>query len=255
MVHLTLDGKTVGAEAGEPLLEVARRQGKEIPTLCHHPALEPYGACRLCIVEVERRSSRKIVTSCNFPAEDGLTVWTDSPRVMNNRRLILELLLARCPGVEAIERLAKVYGSDGSRFRKSAEKCILCGLCVRVCEEVIGVSAISFAGRGVDRRVVTPFEQSSSECIGCGACAAVCPTGAISIEEVALARRVNPFATEVEMARCARCGAPVGPSRQIAFIRKKLNLPEEILGVCAACRRKEYGKKLLSVSEAVRRKT
>jgi len=183
MVRLKIDGQQYEAEAGQTILEVARRAGIQIPTLCYHPALEPYGACRLCTVEIRwgRRSS--LETACTYPVRDGIEVETMSPAVIQTRRMILELLLARCPNVPVIQELALEYGIRESRFPTDNpdEDCIMCGLCVRVCNELVGAGAINFADRGINRVVGPPFLQKTRDCIGCGACTIVCPTGAIRI--------------------------------------------------------------------------
>jgi heterodisulfide reductase subunit A len=185
IVSLTIDGKKVEVERGTPILKAARSLGIEIPTLCYWEFVEPYGACRLCVVEVIKGKRRRLVTACNYPAEDGLEVLTDTDKVRRDRRMVLELLLARTPNVPLIRELAREYGVEEPRFAapRPEEKCILCGLCVRVCEELVGASAIGFAGRGVEREVTTPFEVESEACIACGACAYVCPTGAVTMED------------------------------------------------------------------------
>lgn len=111
-----------------------------------------------------------------------MEVFTDTPRVRQIRRMILELLLARCPEVPMIRTMAKQMGIESPMFKKrEANECILCGLCVRFCEEVVGVGAIGLANRGIDREVATPFKVASDTCIGCGACSYICPTGCIEM--------------------------------------------------------------------------
>ena len=182
-MKITIDGKEVDAEPGQTILEVARINGIHIPTLCYHPALKPFGACRLCSVEIERHGRKRVVTACNYPVEDGLEVRTDSPEIIETRKMLIELLLARCPEEKRIQELAREYGvaEPRSRFTLEDEHCILCGLCARVCEELVGVSAINFISRGVERKVGTPYEELSDDCIGCGSCALVCPTEAIRL--------------------------------------------------------------------------
>ena len=182
MVTLTIDGRIVHVEHETPIIEAARKLGIHIPTLCHHEALKPYGACRLCTVEVIKNKWSKLVTSCNYPAENGLEILTASDRVKRTRRMLMEFFLARCPNAPAIRELAEKMGLRMSRLkRKEDERCILCGLWVRVCEEMVGVSAISFANRGTEREVNTPFGVDSDVCIGCGACTYICPTGCIEM--------------------------------------------------------------------------
>ncbi|HEY92998.1 MAG TPA: 4Fe-4S binding protein [Dehalococcoidia bacterium] len=186
-ITLQIDGREVKAEEGKTILDMAKSLGIDIPTLCYHPALSPFGACRLCSVEIISRGRSRIVTSCNYPVEEGLVVNTKSPDVIELRKMLVELMLARCPNVKIIQDLAKEYGVEKPRFKLEDEKCILCGLCTRICDERIGVSAINFIGRGVDRKVETPFQGTLDidldVCLCCGACASVCPTDAIELED------------------------------------------------------------------------
>ena len=181
-VTLTIDGQIIHVERHTPILEAAKRLEIFIPTLCYHEALEPYGSCRLCMVEVIQKKRSRLVTSCNYPAEEGLEVLTASDRVRRTRKMVMELLLARCPDVPGIRRLAEKLGVKTSPFKKKEDqRCILCGLCVRVCEEMVGVSAIGFVNRGTEREVNTPFGINSDVCIGCGSCTYICPTGCIEM--------------------------------------------------------------------------
>lgn len=194
MIEFVLNGKSVSARERRPLIEVAEECGIEIPTLCHHEALTPYGACRLCTVEMERRGRKRFVTACNFPVEEGIKVETDSPAVRKIRALIIESLLARCPQVERLKRLAREYGVDEpTRFAigDATDRCILCGLCIRVCSEVVGADAIGFSGRGIEREVTDPFLADTGLCIACGACSYVCPTDAIHKEEETLSQLIK----------------------------------------------------------------
>ena len=183
MIRFTIDGQPFEAIEEQTILEVARRAGIKIPTLCYHPALEPYGACRLCTVEVRWGRRTSLETACTYPVREGIEVLTMSDAVISARRMILELMLARCPNVPVIQDLAREYGIEKSRFRSEDpdENCILCGLCVRVCNELVGTGAINFSNRGITRVVGPPFLEEIDTCIGCGACAIVCPTGAIQI--------------------------------------------------------------------------
>jgi NADH dehydrogenase/NADH:ubiquinone oxidoreductase subunit G len=175
MVNLIIDGVKVQAEEDSTILGVARFYGINIPTLCYHEELTPYGACRLCIVEVKDGRRTRLVASCLYPVREGIEVKTHSERVMNGRKLILELLLARCPNSKNLQDLASQMGLEHVRFKMENEDCILCGLCVRMCAEQMGSGAIGFAGRGQKREVVTPFRTASDICRNCGACMYICP--------------------------------------------------------------------------------
>ena len=181
-ISLEIDGQKVVAREGMTILEVARDMGIEVPTLCHHEALSPYGACRLCTVEIERNGSTRMVTSCNYMAADGLVVRTNSPKVRKLRKGILELLLPVAP-CRAIQELAEEYGAQRSRFvADEATYCVLCGLCVRYCAEVRQVHAIGFVGRGTERRVAFFPEIAQQECMSCRECFGLCPTGKLAAE-------------------------------------------------------------------------
>jgi len=180
-IQFTLDGRPVKAREGWTVLDTAREYGVDIPTLCHHPAVEPSGACRMCVVEAREGNWSKVVVSCMYPPYEGVEILTDSPRVLNVRRWVLEMLLAKAPASAAIRALARRYGVNSSRFRVEdpTEECILCGLCVRICEEVVGVQALSFGGRGTAKHIATPYMIPNASCVACGTCLMVCPTGAM----------------------------------------------------------------------------
>jgi heterodisulfide reductase subunit A len=178
MVHLTINNKPVEVEGGSTLLQAIEKAGDKVPTLCHHKALTPYGACRLCIVEVHApERAPAIQASCSFPALEGITVFTHSERVLSARRIVAELLLARCPEAEVIQRTASELGVREPRIRKKHDDCIYCGLCVRVCRERMGRSAIGFSGRGPRKKLEPPFGKHNPICWTCGACNFFCPTG------------------------------------------------------------------------------
>lgn len=175
MIQIVINGLAVSVEEGTTLLEAARFLGFPIPTLCHKEGLSPYGACRLCVVEIGEGPRARLVSSCTYPAEPDLVVRTASSRVMRARRMIIELLLASCPQSKVIQDIASAHGVNRQRFRQEHEDCILCGLCVRMCEEQMMAKAIGFRGRGEHRTIGTPFDARSEQCRLCGACMHVCP--------------------------------------------------------------------------------
>jgi len=164
MIKLNINGLEVEVEKGTTLLEAAKFLGFPIPTLCHMEGLSPYGACRLCVVEIGEGPRAKLVTSCTYPAEEGLKVRTASSRVVKARKMILELLLASCPQSKIIQDLASEHNIRQQRFRQEYEDCILCGLCVRMCEEQMMAKAIGFRGRGENRSIGTPFKLKPPMC-------------------------------------------------------------------------------------------
>ncbi|NQT83360.1 FAD-dependent oxidoreductase, partial [bacterium] len=195
VVSLTIDGQKVEVEEGATLLEAAQKAGIKIPTLCHHQALRPYGSCRVCLVEIEKEGGSIIQASCTYPAQEGQVVRTNTERVLKDRKIMLELLLARSPDSEEVQRVAAECGVSETRFKKKNEDCILCGRCVRMCDERMGRWAISFVGRGSRREVQPPFGAPTEICQVCGACAYICPTGRIDLSEVAT-REPRPIPDE-----------------------------------------------------------
>ena len=204
MVTLNMNGRDVSVAKGATILDAARNAGDHIPTLCHIKGLLPSGACRMCVVEVEGRPG--LIPSCSYPAEQGMKIRTSSPRVMNARRTIAELLLASHPfdcltcsknGHCELQTLSSELNMEQVTFRgatrhhapdfsspsiiRTPDKCILCGRCVRVCEEIQGVAAIDFTKRGFDTIVLPAFNADLSEttCVTCGQCVLACPTGAL----------------------------------------------------------------------------
>jgi len=179
-VKLNIDGKEVEAEEGKTILEAARAVGINIPTLCYNEKLAPYGACRFCTVEISKNGRSKLVVSCVYQVEDELLVKTSTPKVIKTRKMLLELMLGSAP---ALKELAKEYGVEKPRFKSEVTQCILCGQCVRYCAEVKGANALTFVGRGVNRRVAFVDEVvAKGVCMDCRQCYGVCPTGKIPRE-------------------------------------------------------------------------
>jgi predicted molibdopterin-dependent oxidoreductase YjgC len=202
MAKVTIDGKTVVVSSDATILEAAKLAGIPIPTLCHHPKLSPFGGCRLCIVEV--KGIPRPVTSCTTPVSEGMEVTTSTPLIEDLRKTVLELILSDHPsdcmvceqaGDCALQELAYDYGIRGNPFagerriyekrdgnpfiERDLEKCIMCGRCVKVCDEVQGVEAIDFGYRGFSSKICTSYE-ADLDCEFCGQCVAVCPTGALT---------------------------------------------------------------------------
>ncbi len=202
MIRLTIDGQVVEVPAGTTVLEAARLMHVDIPTLCYDPRLKPHGACRLCLVEIDGYD--RPIPSCTTPVAESMSVTTVSTRLERLRKSVVELLISDHPndcmlcirtGSCTLQELAYRYNIRGSRYRgamrshhrvddnpfvrREQNKCVLCGLCVRVCDEIQGVEAIGFAGRGFDATICPPFERELS-CEFCGQCISVCPTGALS---------------------------------------------------------------------------
>ncbi len=216
MITLKVDNRTIEANEGETILSALNRHGIHVPTLCHMEELPPTGACRMCVVEQE--DTARLITACSHPVADGMVLSTHSPKVLGARRMIVELLLSSHPddclycsrsGKCDLQQLAEGLGVrrraagepapstpmdvSGPSIIRDPSKCILCGKCVRTCEEIQGVSAIDFVGRGSKATVAPAFDEglNVSSCINCGQCIIVCPTGALSehsyLDEVAAA--------------------------------------------------------------------
>jgi predicted molibdopterin-dependent oxidoreductase YjgC len=207
------------------------------------------------MVEIVRRGWPQLVTACSYPIRDDMVINTESERAVRARTGIMQLLLARAPGNPALADLAKQIGVEGTPFPKVSEAqrdCILCGLCVNVCDQVIGASAISFADRGPTRAVAAPFRAPSEDCIGCGACARVCPVGTIKLRYTEDTVEVSPFKSVVKLRRCVECGAPLTGGIAADRIDAKLDLAEflHITSTCDACKRKATARKVAEIPTA-----
>jgi NADH dehydrogenase/NADH:ubiquinone oxidoreductase subunit G len=204
-VKLTIDDKQISAREGMTILEVAKENGIDIPTLCHIPDLSPTGACRVCVVEVE--GSRTLVGSCHTPITEGMVIYTHSPKVLETRRVIVELLLAShcgscfmCEKANLCEmrKVAADLGVGLPRFQvrkrfypiedvsphiqRDLSKCIMCRRCVRACSEIAKKNVFGIAYRGFDSKIVVDTDQQLDKevCRDCGICIPLCPTGALS---------------------------------------------------------------------------
>ena len=230
MPKLTIDGISFDAPKGWTVLEVAGFLGIKIPTLCYHEGLSPWGGCRLCIVEIGRGDKTKLVTSCTYPAEEGLAVKTATQRVVNARKMILELLIAQCPTSKKLQDLAAEMGLRKVRFKPKWEDCIYCGLCVRMCEEQMMAKAIGFVSKGDKLKIMTPFDKTSKECRRCGGCMYICPTCTLRCEGSA-----------PEDVLCGRCENSIQPTCLDAYDNYMCWMG--LKGDCGTCVQEEPEKK------------
>ncbi len=246
LIELVIDNRKIMVAEGTTILQAAGLLDIRIPTLCHHEELSPSGACRLCIVEISKPSQnpdrRWIDSSCVCPVSEGMDVKTDSPRVIKERKIILELLLSRAPDSRHIRDLASEYGVEKARFKAADQgrsNCILCGLCLRVCNELIKANAIGTAGRGIKKEIVSPFKVAADLCIGCMACVQVCPTGVIKFEIEKNKLKKKDWGVALDMIFCPDCGQPVGTVNQMEQLKQEINITDELLSFCPGCRRRK----------------
>jgi heterodisulfide reductase subunit A-like polyferredoxin len=189
MVKVNIDGKQLEVFEDTSILKAAEKAGIWIPTMCHCDYIEPYGVCRLCSVEVVKGKRSRIVTACNYPVREGMSVRTNSERVKWIRKILMELMFSRWPNVKAVKDMAEQIGVSKPRFEslekdEAEDACILCGMCVNVCKDLVGANVLGFSKMGIEREVVLPFDEASEKCITCGACAYVCPTGHIKLKSL-----------------------------------------------------------------------
>ncbi|HNT57107.1 MAG TPA: 2Fe-2S iron-sulfur cluster-binding protein [Syntrophales bacterium] len=235
MVNIVINGRKRKAKEGQTILEVAQEMKLGIPTLCHHKDLSPFGACRLCAVEVKANGNWQMVTSCNTPVENGMEIVTDSEKVRENRKTVAEMLYYRYPETEAVRELAAKLGVEVFSEKGEEHDCILCGLCVRTCAEIVGVTALNFEDRGPDRDLEEPrIGFNPNACIGCGSCAFVCPTGFVTMEAVDDKRII--WNKVFQMVECSVCGKYFAPEDQLKYISKTTGVPYSKLTTCSNCR-------------------
>jgi aldehyde:ferredoxin oxidoreductase len=185
-IEIIINDTKVSVVKDTPLLEVLRKAKFPVITLCRNKNLTPTGSCRLCVCEIEEGGKRKLVTSCDYPVRREIAVYPDSERAKAHRKVLAEMYLGRWPNVPLIKTIARHCGVQESRFEseitdENPRACILCGQCVKACEEFIQERILDFAGRGIKRHMTMPFGEVDPHCIGCTSCAYVCPTHAIEI--------------------------------------------------------------------------
>ena len=235
-VPFKIDGQPVEGKEGGNILEVALDTGIEVPHLCYNESVKPYGACRLCLVEVSRKGRSRMTTSCTYPVQEGIEVFTQTEKVLRARRMIIELILAMCPGDREIQEMAVEMGVKEVRFKREEKDCILCGLCARVCDEVVGAHAIQFASRGDRREMIPPFAEEAMNCIACGACVVACPVDVIKMKEEGDQRTIVRWNRTLKMKQCKVCGNYYAPWFQLEKFKQQANLPKEFFDVCYTCR-------------------
>jgi NADH-quinone oxidoreductase subunit G len=228
-ITLTINGQRIQSSPGKTILQIAQDNGFDIPTLCHHPKLSIVGACRLCLVEVE--NARGLMAACSTPAVHGMVIQTHSHKSVESRKSVLELLLSdhplECMTCEAggkckLQNYAYEYNIKTMKYRakerdfemdsknpfyiRDMRLCISCGLCVRVCDEVVGASALGFSNRGNETYVGPAFGKTIDEstCVSCGSCVQLCPTGALTTKHARNRRRT----ANINMVKttCTYCG-------------------------------------------------
>jgi len=235
MAKIIIDGRKVEAKNGATVLETARELKIEIPTLCHHKDLTPFGACRLCMVEVKANGEWKLTSACTTPVTDKMEIKTGSDRVKESRKFAAGMLYYKYPGDPVIRDMAGRMGVEVDGSGPAKEECILCGLCVRACREAVDVCALKFEDRGPGRDVEEPkIEFDPAACIGCGSCAYVCPTSYVKMETSGGKRTI--WNKVFRMAQCRVCGRYFAPEEQLDYISRKTGVKKSKLMVCTSCR-------------------
>jgi bidirectional [NiFe] hydrogenase diaphorase subunit len=241
MVTVTINGKMVRANDGEYLLNVLRREKIDIPTPCQHDAVEPYGACRLCMVEItkpEWKGWTDTVTSCLYPVADGLIVHTHTQALIDLRKTLVDLMLARSPQTPYVQNLAAQYGITHTTYTENKEPndCILCGICTRICD-TMGFSAISSVNRGHGREIAPPQHQAPPDCVGCLSCALNCPTNYIKFKDAGHTRQI--WDKKFELLRDEKTGAPTITREFAEYLVKNRNINPDYFRLNDESHRKE----------------
>lgn len=248
-LKIVIDGKELSARFDQTILSLARENGIFIPTLCYSPALDAAAMCRLCVVELSEGKRSRFVTSCNYPLRREAEIKTDTAALRQGRKILIELLLARCPDSAELKRLAGEYGCDLGRFSSLNEDCVLCGLCARVCEKA-GGKTLTLSGRGVEIHVNTAFGESSKSCLACGACVQICPVKAISFEDIAGERILKIHGREaarVQLNQCLMCHNYYGPVIDLKEVMARIGdsaIPAPHENICPDCARRKLARRM-----------
>ena len=259
-VKIKINNQQYLVNEGENILHFCKTIGIDIPAFCYHEALKPYGACRLCIVEVKGGNVRPgITTSCTLKASEGLEILTDTEEIQRHRKILFQFYLAQAPNSKVVKDFAAKYGVTDTPFTPKHREndnlggeCVLCGLCVRVCNEIIGQGVINYTGRGYLSRITTAYSVPNESCLGCKACAEVCPTGAIKFEDLENVRVAKSWSeTKIPLKQCKVCGQYYASEPFEDEVLKKMDpqLADELKDMCPSCRRKAMSKKQVAIKE------
>ncbi len=235
MVKITIDGREFEAKEKAKVLDIAKAHNIYIPTLCAHESVSPGGTCRLCLVETTNKEGKnRVVPSCVVVIEEGLVVLTGSEKVLSERKVAMQKLLARAPNSAKIKEIGKKLGVDNTPLPlEDHQNCVMCGLCNRICQEVVDVAAISKLNRSAESGT-TPYTVNFEACIACGSCAYACPSGAIKLVDEGDTRTISwPYQKkDFNMAKCKVCGRYWAPAKQIEYMAKKSGQPLEFFATC-----------------------
>ena len=177
-----------------------------------------------------------MTTSCTYPVLEGIEVFTQTENVLRARKMMIELTLAMCPGDRLIQDMARGMGVQEVRFKRDDKDCILCGLCGRICDEVVGAHAIQFAFRGDRKEMIPPFGGEAMNCIACGACVIACPVDVIRMKEEEDERTIVRWKRTLKMKKCKICGNTFAPWFQLEKFRAQAKLSKDFFDVCYTCR-------------------
>lgn len=227
---IKINERTVEAFPGETILQAARRNGFFIPGLCCSDAAEPTSSCRLCMVEITEGNRSRLVASCAYPVKDGLSIATETEKLIRLRSTLLKLMYAQAPENPVVVDLMERYSvKPEKKYKEKDGQCILCGLCVQICRK-LGASAISTVHRGTTKKVATPYDRQAAVCIGCASCAGFCPTNCIRVEDTEEGRTI--WNKKFSWVRCEICGKIVSTDKHYKASTGSDNV------ICPDCRKK-----------------